>query len=120
MKTYKLLLAIAAILFIAKPFVGFSVYDRLGDGAQENSLMAKVFAKRKPEFLEEATAKSISIRAQLRDKAKQFTFSFQALLIYLFPLLFVLNGNRFRRHYQQWQTCVHTRPLYLLTRQLTI
>lgn len=121
LQTYKLILAIAAILFIAKPFVGFGVYSALHESPHETNLLVKVFAKRKPEFMEEVTAKSVVFQTLLRDKANEFAFTINALLACLFSLFSVitLNAvNRFLRHQQHNRASAA--PIYLLTRQLTI
>jgi len=121
LQTYKLILAIAAILFIAKPFVGFGVYSALHESPHETNVLVKVFTKRKPEFMEEVTAKSVVFQTLLRNKAEEFTFTINALLASLYSLFLVLTFNavnRFLRHQQY--TRASAAPVYLLTRQLTI
>ncbi len=121
LQTYKLILAIAAILFIAKPFVGFGVYSALHESPHETNVLAKVFTKRKPEFMEEVTAKSVVFQTLLRDKADAFIFTINALLACFYSLLSVLTFNAVNRflRYQQ-HTCASAAPIYLLTRHLTI
>ncbi len=121
LQTYKLILAIAAILFIAKPFVGFGVYSALHESPHETNLLVKVFAKRKPEFMEEVTAKSVVFQTLLRDKANEFAFTINALLACLFSLFSVITLNAVNRflRYQQYNRASAV-LIYLLTRQLTI
>lgn len=121
LQTYKLILAIAAILFIAKPFVGFGVYSLLHTSPHETNLFVKVFTKRKPEFMEEVVAKSVVFQSLLRDKANEFAFTFNALLACLYSLFTVLSINAFNRFLRRQQYIrASADPIYLLTRQLTI
>lgn len=117
--TYKFILSIAALLFLAKPFLGFSIYERLQDKAQENTLLVKVFAKRKPEFMEEATTRSIAFQMLLKKKASEFIFTFAAVLLSLFPLLteHAITGRYFGRKKEDNSSID---PIYLLTGRLTI
>lgn len=120
LNSFKLILCLAAILFIAKPFMGFSVFEQLRD-KEETNLLAKVFAKRKPEFLEEAAAKSITIQQLLRDKACAFSFTINALLLTLFSFFagqLRLSYNRANPPGNGWLR--HAAPIYLLNRNLTI
>lgn len=109
------------MLFLAKPFLGFSVYEKLQDKVQENTLLVKVFAKRKPEFMEEAITRSIVFQTMLKEKAGQFVFTFAALLLSLFPLLSITGSQFFGRH-NNWKkhNITSIDPIYLLTCRLTI
>lgn len=121
LQTFKLILAIAAILFIAKPFVGFGVYSTLHESPHETNVLVKVFAKRKPEFMEEVTAKSVTFQTLLRNKAEEFTFTINALFACFYSLFSILSINvvsRFLRHQQHTRTSIT--PIYLLTKRLTI
>ncbi|WP_342645117.1 hypothetical protein [Mucilaginibacter sp. CSA2-8R] len=121
LQTYKLILAIAAIFFIAKPFVGFGVYSALHESPHETNVLVKVFAKRKPEFMEEVAAKSVVFQTLLRNKAREFAFTINALLACLYSLFAILSistVNRFLRSQRYFRTSAE--PIYLLTRQFTI
>ena len=121
LKTYKLILSIAALLFLAKPFLGFSVYEQLQEKGQENTLLVKVFAKRKPEFMEEVITRSVVFQALLKEKADQFIFTFGALLLCLFPLLSLFGDKLFSRYNnRKIQDITSIDPIYLLTCRLTI
>ncbi|MFD1256613.1 hypothetical protein ACFQ3S_07375 [Mucilaginibacter terrae] len=109
------------MLFLAKPFLGFSVYEQLQEKAPENTLLVKVFAKRKPEFMEEAITKSIVFRAMLKENADKFILTIGALLLKLFPLLCIYNNNTFGQYNgRKKQDLTSTDPIYLLTCRLTI
>jgi hypothetical protein len=109
------------MLFLAKPFLGFSVYEQLQEKAQENTLLVKVFAKRKPEFMEEAITRSVIFQALLKEKADKFIFTFGALLLCLFPLRSLSVDKLFGRYNnRKIQDITSIDPIYLLTRSLTI
>jgi hypothetical protein len=120
MQTYKLILCIAAMMFIAKPFMGFNLYEQLQGSRQENSLIVKIFAKRKPEFLEEATTKNITFQALIKEKGQQFILTLSALLLTLFPISALLNLFRRRIISLGWPPLHRIGSIYLLTRTLTI
>ncbi|WP_345955743.1 hypothetical protein [Mucilaginibacter sp. PAMB04168] len=120
LKTYKLILSVAAMLFLAKPFLGFSVYEQLQDKAQENTLLVKVFAKRKPEFMEEAIARSAVFQAMLKEKADIFILTIGALLLSIFPLFNIFDNIFGRRRNREIQDIAAIDPIYLLTCRLTI
>lgn len=109
------------MLFLAKPFLGFSVYEQLQDNAKENTLLVKVFAKRKPEFMEEAITRSAVFQALLKEKADNFVFTFAAILISLFPLLSISEKTTLGRYnYRRKQDITAINPIYLLTCRLAI
>ncbi|WP_295772279.1 hypothetical protein [uncultured Mucilaginibacter sp.] len=118
--TFKLILCLAAILFIAKPFMGYTVFERLHD-KEETNLLVKIFAKRKPEFLDEAAAKSATVKQLLRQNAKAFNLTLSTLLVTLFSYF----ATRFKAlsalsklHHNVVASCAT--PIYLLNRSLTI
>ncbi|MEN0054952.1 MAG: hypothetical protein AAGC65_14855, partial [Mucilaginibacter sp.] len=80
------ILCLSAMFFAGKSFLGFSVYHQLSE-TSANNVLVKVFAKRKPEFLEEAAERSVSILNLLRDKADDFLLTFHALLLAYVGLL---------------------------------
>lgn len=108
------------MIFIAKPFLGFSVYEQLQDNSQENSVMVKAFSKRKPEFLEEAFTKTMSFQALIKEKADHFTLTINALLFAILPtsafcvLTYLRNGN------PGSPPLYHIDSIYLRNRTLTI
>lgn len=120
LNSIKLILFLAAIIFIAKPFMGFSVYEQLRD-KDETNLLVKIFAKRKPEFLDEAAARSIILRQLLRCNARAFDLTTNAFLLTLLSFLtrqskLALNlSNSFSKAFLR-----HATPIYLLNRNLTI
>ena len=55
-KIFKILFTFAAILFLAKPFLGFKAFGQVTKPRISHSVLVKSFTKRKPEDLEEAYA----------------------------------------------------------------
>jgi hypothetical protein len=113
---------LAALMFVAKPFIGFSITGI--DSAsiiESHSLLAKSFTNRKPEDLEDSKAKSGAIHQQLTNPPLPLLLTITALLSLLFPLLFksaTRTGNSF---INELKTALvpAVRP-YLLTGKLTI
>ncbi|MBS7565367.1 hypothetical protein KHS38_13225 [Mucilaginibacter sp. Bleaf8] len=120
MQTYKLILCIAAMIFIAKPFLGFNLYEQLQNNSQENSLIVKIFTQRKPEFLEEAITQNIAFQALIKEKGHQFILTINALLIALFPLSAFFVLTRRRKCDPGCPPLHRIDSIYLLTRTLTI
>jgi hypothetical protein len=119
-QTYKLILCLAAMIFIAKPFLGFNLYEQLQDSSQENSLIVKIFAKRKPEFLEEAITKSMAFQTMIKERGVQFVLTINALLFALFPISLFLKLFHRRSGNFGWPPLSRIESIYLLTGRLTI
>jgi len=120
LKSAKIFLCFAVLLFAAKPFLGFSLFSRMRPPAQEN-IFIKVFTKRKLEDPENGTYYTQAIQKKMADQAKQFILRFSFLLSILFPA-FLFSGaditNLFLRRIKL-SLCPrgHT---YLLNGKLTI
>lgn len=83
----KYILFIAVLMFAAKPFVGFSVYDqiRLGTTAK---IFVKAFTKRKQEFIEDGDFDISATQKKLANPLLALTILFSFLLDTLFPAVF--------------------------------
>lgn len=83
----KYILFIAVLMFAAKPFVGFSVYDqiRLGTTAK---IFVKAFTKRKQEFIEDGDFDISATQKKLANPLLALTILFSFLLDTLFPAIF--------------------------------
>ncbi|MBV8390866.1 MAG: hypothetical protein JO080_13770, partial [Mucilaginibacter sp.] len=62
---FKILFALAALLFIAKPFLGFEMANRHFKTDISHNILVKSFSKRKPESLEDADKNAKQIQHQL-------------------------------------------------------
>jgi hypothetical protein len=118
--TAKLYLLFAVLLCVAKPFLGFSMFNRVNPPA-ENNIFIKVFSKRKQEDAEDSSFDGIAMRNKLIDPGKRFFLRFCSLLSILFPAIFnpgVNITNRFLRRMQLG--LVPIAPGYLLNCNLII
>ena len=87
-KSAKIFVFFAVLFFVAKPFLGFSMFNRLHPPAVE-SIFVKVFAKRKLEERESNKVSTETIKKTLADAAQQFVLRFAFLLNILFPVIFL-------------------------------
>lgn len=106
---------LASVFFVAKPFVGFRLSQFLLK-SKAHSVCVKCFSKRKPEYLEEATAKKAAFSIKLNNPPAKAQFSILQLLAILFlPVVFWVEAvNAFTN------SLYKSRYLYLLTGKLTI
>jgi hypothetical protein len=91
-KIAKIYFCLAVLLFIAKPFLGFSMFTRVHPPAAEN-IFIKVFNKRKLEYRAGGSYDISAIQKKLADPVKQLFVPFIFLLGILFPLVFALANN---------------------------
>ena len=115
LKFIYIIFILASISFIAKPFIGFRLEQFLLK-SKAHSVCVKCFTKRKPEYLEEATAKKAAFSVKLNNPPAKVQLSILQLLAILFlPIIFwVEAGNAFTN------SLYKSRYLYLLTGKLTI
>jgi hypothetical protein len=92
----KIFLSLAVLLFVAKPFLGFTMFSRLHPPAEEN-IFVKSFTKRKLEDSENSIFNTSAIQKKLADPVDQFILRFSFLLSIIFPAIFaaVNISNRF-------------------------
>jgi len=88
----KIIFCLAALLFVAKPFLGFTMFSRKHPPAVEN-IFIKAFNKRKLEDSETNKFGSSAVQKQLSDSGQHFILRFSFLLGVLFPALFAFRGN---------------------------
>jgi hypothetical protein len=87
---------LAALMFVAKPFIGFTINAGSVSIMEAHSILAKSFSKRKPEDLNDGKAKANSIHLRLTNPPLLLTIT--ALLSLLFPVVFIARrrtGNSF-------------------------
>ncbi|HEY2582505.1 MAG TPA: hypothetical protein VGI43_11900 [Mucilaginibacter sp.] len=86
----KIFFCFAVLLFVAKPFLGFTMFSRMHPPAAEN-IFVKAFTKRK---LEDPENNNFSaIQKKLADPVRQFILRFSFLLSILFPALYAPGIN---------------------------
>lgn len=114
-KTAQIIFCIAALLFVAKPFIGFGIYCHLKSPGKTN-ILVKIFSKRK---IEDDRSSMNAFKKALSERDANLFLRFASLLAILFPLFFTVEeatGNRLRRFRLQ----LLPRPLTLFTGQLLI
>ena len=109
-------------MFVAKPFIGFSIAGiERASIIESHSLLAKSFTNRKPEDLEDSKAKSGAIRLQLTNPPLPLLLTITALLSLLFPLLFKSTGRTGNSFLNELKTAlVPAAQPYLLAGKLII
>jgi len=88
LKTAKVFFCLAVLLFVAKPFIGFSIISFANIPVASNSLLIKSFSNRKPEDLKDAEAKKATIHRLLSNPPAILLLTIAALLGLLFTALF--------------------------------
>jgi hypothetical protein len=120
LKTAKIYLCFAVLLFVAKPFLGFSMFSRLHPPAVEN-IFVKSFTKRKVEFSENSNYNTSAIQKKLADPTLPFILRFSFLLSIILPALFALGAGINSRFLNQLQLSLYPqRHTYLLNSKLII
>jgi hypothetical protein len=120
LKTAKIYLCFAVLLFVAKPFLGFSMFSRLHPPAVEN-IFIKSFTKRKVEFSEDSNYNTSSLHKKLAEPSLPFILSFSCLLSIIFPALFISGTNITNRFLSQLQLSLYpSGHTYLLNGKLII
>jgi len=87
LKTFRLFISLAAILFVAKPFIGFAAFNSSSHPRILHSVLVKSFTKRKPESLQDGYAKSEVIHESLTNPLLVLLSGIVFLLAMLFPFL---------------------------------
>jgi len=85
-KTAKILFALAVLFFVAKPFLAFSMFNRLNPPS-EASIFVKSFTKRKLEYVKDSKFDIQTIQKKLADPVNQLLLGFTFLLSLLFPFI---------------------------------
>ena len=80
-------LLFAVLMFTAKPFLGFSLHNRLSRG-NECSIFAKAFTKRKQEYVDGSEFDITTIKKRLTNPPIVLVTLFSFLLNKLFPAIF--------------------------------
>jgi hypothetical protein len=91
-KSAKIFFIVAVLLFVAKPFLGFSMFSSTRPPAEDN-IFVKVFSKRKVENEEDSKYNISAIQKELAEPVGEFFVRFSFLLGMLFPLIFEAGVN---------------------------
>jgi len=88
LKSAKIYLCFAVLLFVAKPFLGFGIFNRTHPPAEDN-IFIKVFSKRKLEFSEDSNFSMTSVEKKLANPPLPVFLRFSVLLGIIFPALII-------------------------------
>jgi hypothetical protein len=86
LQSAKIYLFLAALLFVAKPFLGFEMFSKLRPPAEE-SIFIKTFSKRRPEYSEDNSINLFEVQKKAIDLLPLFFSGISFLLSILFPLV---------------------------------
>lgn len=86
-KTAKIYFCLAALLLVAKPFLGFTMFSHLQSTVDSN-IFVKSFTKRTLEFSENSENSIKAIQKKLANPVNDVLLRFSYLLAILFPALF--------------------------------
>jgi hypothetical protein len=115
-KSAQIIFCIAALLFVAKPFIGFGMSGHLKSPVKTN-IFAKIFSKRKTE---DGRSSMNAIQKQLSQPATNLFLRFAFLLTILFPLAFKIREEVTGGLLQQLHLQLLPQPITQLTGQLLI
>jgi len=87
LKSIKLYFFLAVLFFVAKPFLGFSMFSRVNPPGTEN-IFIKSFTKRKQEFVEDSNFDIATVQDKLADPLRPLFLRFSYFLNILFPAAF--------------------------------
>jgi hypothetical protein len=87
LRVAKVLFSLAALLFVAKPFLGFVAFNQQAQPRISYTILVKSFTKRKPESLHEAHAAAEAIHQQLSNPLFTLLSAISFLLAILLPVL---------------------------------
>jgi len=96
LKSAKIFFVLAVLMFVAKPFLGFSLFSRSHPPAVKN-IFVKAFTKRQFEDPENSNLKVEAIQKKLAGPVQQFVLRFSFLLSMIFPTAFNIADNISKR-----------------------
>lgn len=117
-KTFRLIISIAALVFVAKPFAGFGTLSRQFKPIVSHTILVKSFTKRKPESLEDADEKLQAIHKVLTNPLLSLLSAISFFLSLLLPSV-VRDISKLTEPGARWMPR-SARPAYLLAGKLTI
>jgi hypothetical protein len=118
---FRLFFILAALLFVAKPFFGYSLSNRDFRPRHVHTILVKSFSKRKPESLVDADANVEYLHQLLINPSAVIFSAISFLLITLFPIVFRNGLNITHRVLSDIRyALLPSEPAYLLTGELII
>lgn len=119
---FKLVLFLATLMFVAKPFVGFVVFNRQHPPVKVNIfLLQKSFSKRIIQYRDGSLTLMTAMQKKLAHPVVSLRLRFSFLLLLLYPLFFRIRKDLAYHHIRLLnlnKTLSH--PIYLLNRQIIV
>jgi hypothetical protein len=120
LKSAKIYLFFGVLLFVAKPFLGFTMFSRLHPPAKEN-IFIKSFTKRKLEDPENSNFNAKAIQKKLANPVLPFILRFTCFLSIIFPAVNVSGGSITDRSLRRMHLgLAQSQPSWLLNGNLII
>ncbi|MBS1528732.1 MAG: hypothetical protein JSU01_00370 [Bacteroidetes bacterium] len=113
---FRVIFAFAALLFVAKPFLGFCAFAGQTQPRISHTVLVKSFTKRKPESLEEGYAKARALHALISDPP----FVLQSVIILFLAVLLPTSLENTGKPPKIEISFPQPIPAYLLTGKLSI
>ncbi|BAU54589.1 hypothetical protein [Mucilaginibacter gotjawali] len=105
LRAAKIYLFLAALLFVAKPFLGFEMFSKLHPPAEE-SIFIKAFSKSRPEFSEDNNFNLFEVQKKALTPPPQLFLGISFLLSILFPVVFAAGVKINQHHLRNMQLAV--------------
>jgi len=120
LKSAKIYFCFAVLLFVAKPFLGFGMFNSLAPPADEN-IFIKAFSKRKQDYAEDSNFDIIAVQKKLADPGIRLLVRFSSYLSIIFPAVFDAGFN-INNQFLRWLQLSKPRPqpAYLLNSKFII
>lgn len=121
LKAFRIFFSLTALLFIAKPFLGFGAFNQQTKPRISHTILVKSFTKRKPESLQDADTMAEAISQKISNPLLVVLSAISFLISFIVPLV----SGAFSRITGKIIDDLHIRILpieqsYLLTGKLTI
>src|ERR1700751_3414752 len=97
LKSAKIYFCFAVLLFVAKPFIGFSMFTRVHPPTAQN-IFIKSFNKRKLEYRRDSSYNMAAIQKRLAEPVSPLFLAIRILLSLILPVIFACEikvTNRF-------------------------
>ena len=92
LQSAKIYLFLAALLFVAKPFLGFEMFSKLHPPAEE-SIFIKSFSRSRPEYSEDNNFNLFEVQKKALPLLPPLFLGIAFLLSILFPVVFIAGIN---------------------------
>jgi len=118
---FRLIISIAAMIFVAKPFLGFGAFGKNHKPRISHTILVKSFSKRKTETQEEANAKAEFIRQAIANPLMILLSAISILISILLPSTIESVRNVTKRFIEDINAALlPPERAYLLSGKLTI